>query len=279
MAHNIKMVVTDLDGTLFDNNTKVSNTDLNTLKELGEKGIIRVAATGRSLYSAKQALSNNFPIDYLVFSTGSGIMDWSDKKMLYEYRLPGKDVEYISNKLIERKINFSIHPPIPDTHCFLYYLSGTDGSDIIELIKLYKDYVSEINLKEIKYTDATQIRAVLPYDVDNFEQVSKLFGHLKVIRATSPINPAYIWLEVFSAGVSKGNGLSFLCRNLNISNKSIVCIGNDYNDIDMLNFAKHSYWVANAANELTTMKNTNVLSATNLQSGFTEAVGQHITLQ
>ena len=72
----LQMVITDLDGTLANPEQKISQADLDTLKRLGEMDIIRVIATGRSLYSAIKILDKNLPIDYLLFSSGAGILSW-----------------------------------------------------------------------------------------------------------------------------------------------------------------------------------------------------------
>ena len=54
----IKMVVTDLDGTLLRDDKSIGYTDRNAFEKLGEK-IIRVAATGRSLYSISKVIPKN----------------------------------------------------------------------------------------------------------------------------------------------------------------------------------------------------------------------------
>jgi len=67
------MIITDLDGTLLTRERTVSNNDINTLVDLGKLNIPRIIATGRSVLSAKRVLSDNFPIDFLIFLlTGKG---------------------------------------------------------------------------------------------------------------------------------------------------------------------------------------------------------------
>lgn len=68
LSPDIHMVVTDLDGTLLNTDHQISETNKQTLHWLGDKKITRVAATGRTLFSSKKVLSNDTPIDYLIFS-------------------------------------------------------------------------------------------------------------------------------------------------------------------------------------------------------------------
>ena len=76
------MVVTDLDGTLIRSDRTFADDDLEALRVLGSEGIVRVIATGRSLYSARLVLDPEFPIDYLIFSTGAGILEWQSQTLI-----------------------------------------------------------------------------------------------------------------------------------------------------------------------------------------------------
>ena len=53
---NIKLVATDLDGTFLKDDRTVSAGNIEALRKLGEKNIIRVAATGRDLKKVKEVL-------------------------------------------------------------------------------------------------------------------------------------------------------------------------------------------------------------------------------
>ncbi len=68
---SIKMVVTDLDGTLLRNDKTISDEAWKSFHILGEKKIIRVAATGRNMFSLRKVIPSDFPFDFIVFSTGS----------------------------------------------------------------------------------------------------------------------------------------------------------------------------------------------------------------
>ena len=58
MSKDWEMIITDLDGTLLNNNREVSLLDMKSLFWLGENDIPRVIATGRSFYSTKKALKD-----------------------------------------------------------------------------------------------------------------------------------------------------------------------------------------------------------------------------
>ena len=77
-----RILITDLDGTLLNQERKVSPADRDALQRCPDHGIVRVVATGRNLYSAHKVLTPDFPIDYLIFSSGAGLVDWPRQELL-----------------------------------------------------------------------------------------------------------------------------------------------------------------------------------------------------
>ena len=84
------LAISDLDGTLLQGEAEISDTDLAAFALLESRGIPRVIATGRSLFSTRRVLQNDFPIDYLVFSAGAGVMDWREQKLLRKQTIPAE---------------------------------------------------------------------------------------------------------------------------------------------------------------------------------------------
>jgi len=271
MANNIKMVVTDLDGTLAKSDSSVCDVDIETLEKLGELGLCRVIATGRSLYSARTVLNDDFPIDYLVFSTGAGIMDWNTKTIIKEEHLPKDEVESISRVLNDHKVDFTIQHKIPNNHCFSYLLHNKENVDFMHRLEIYKGFEQPLDLNSIE--DATQILAILEDDIDWFEELRSLFDDIKVVRTTSPLNGKSIWMEIFPKHVSKAYGINYLCEMLKINKSQTIGIGNDYNDIDLLDFCKYSFVVSNAPKDL---KRKYPSVASNDMNGFTDFINKLI---
>src|SRR6056297_272591 len=76
------MVVTDFDGTIYTSGKTIHPHDLETLKNLKKNGFVRVIATGRSMQSLYRAVDSSFPVDYVIFSSGAGVLDLKRGKLL-----------------------------------------------------------------------------------------------------------------------------------------------------------------------------------------------------
>ena len=253
-----KMFITDLDGTLFTHEETISEKNIETLINLKEKNIVRAIATGRSLYSARQILENDFPIDYLIFSSGAGIINWKTQKLIYDAHLSVEDSMHIAKYLHTLKIDFMIHHTIPDNHYFDYFHLPESNQDFLNRLNLYHDSANLKDYSSFKGIKAAQFLALVPkcnnnnqkFGVEVYEKVKSFLSEYNVIRTTSPLNHTDIWIEIFPKQVSKGFGVKHLADKLKLDYSNIACIGNDYNDLDMLNEFSHSYIVNNAPQEL-----------------------------
>ena len=270
MTHNnYEIVITDFDGTLINNNREVSLADMKSLYCLGEKNIIRVIATGRNFFSISKAIKDNFPIDYLIFSSGAGIYDWKKKVLMHSQFLPDIEVKQISKILINNNVDFMIHEIIPENHKFVFYRSFNHNPDFERRILVYKEFAIELDLSAESYKHACQILAVFPNNINLFDEIQQKFNDIKIIRTTSPLDGDSIWMEIFPETVSKGHAVDWLCKKLNINQAKTISIGNDYNDIDMLEYTAEKYVVSNAPNDL---KERFPVCKSNQESGFTNAL-------
>lgn len=246
----IQMIISDLDGTLLDNNHCLSQENIDVFRKLGDMNIIRVIATGRNYFSFNRVIPSDMPIDYLIFSSGAGIMEWKNKKIIHSEKLHATTVYTIAKHLRKSNINFMLQSPIPDNHYFVYSLESKPLPDFNRRLKLYKGYHKAIDWNNAGFGDASQFIVILPDDVDFFDRIRKKINGVKVIRATSPIDKKSIWMEIFPEQVSKANAINFLCRKLNIDQKETCSFGNDYNDIDMLKFTHYSFVVSDSPEKL-----------------------------
>ena len=76
-------------------------------------------------------------------------------------------------------------------------------------------------------------------------------------------------MEVFPNGVSKGHSAEWLCKKLGIEQTQTISIGNDYNDIELLEWTAQSYVVENSPEQL---KKRFLITKSNEEDGFAEVV-------
>lgn len=251
---NIRLVATDLDGTFLKNDKSISKDDIRMLELLGERNVLRVVATGRNLKKVREVLPDYLPFDYVAFSSGAGIYDWKTKKLVYRQNLDRETTHGIIQYFIEKDTNFHLFRAVPENYrC--WYFRGKKYCEEFERYFEFHNSVSEVlPIKEKLEKDACQFLVIFPNEPKAFIKVKKeleeQFDDIKVVRTSSPLDTNYIWMEIFHKDVSKGNAVRFLCKQKRIHHHMTFGIGNDYNDLDLLNFTSFSYLVDNGPEEL-----------------------------
>lgn len=262
--------VTDLDGTLLNIDHTISAQNRDALDKLGDANVCRVAATGRSLYSLHKVIPVSTPFDYIIFSTGAGVMNWHTQKIILARHISKDHVTDTFKKLLKLNEDFMFHAPIPENHRFLAVRSR-GLPDFYRRIGLYQDFSLEWDSKSgLPWQEGTQFLVVADEkEEDLYLKLINLLNPLKVIRTTSPIDHMSLWIEIFSPEVSKGSAVEYLLNLLSLNKDNLMVIGNDYNDSDMLQLTNNSYVTSNAPFELT--KRYRIVSDYN-NHGFAEAV-------
>ena len=270
------MVITDLDGTLLQSDHSISPTDYNTLEELGEAGICRVAATGRNLMKVRQVLTPGMPFDFVIFSSGAGLMEWKTQKLLMAMSIPADEASEIMHFLIDENLNFKVSREIPDNHHFAWW-NSTPCEEFDRYLSFHEVLGEAVPIQKGDAFPISQVLIFLPRDAGHFDLIKQKilnrFPHVSVIRATSPLNPEFTWMEIFPEGVTKAHGVEEVCRITGIPKENTLGIGNDFNDMELLDYTRHSYVVDNAPDEL---KFRYQNSLAHHEDGFSYAVRKHL---
>ena len=247
-----EMIITDLDGTLLNSSGSISPRNREALEQLAQTEIITVIATGRNLYSLRQVVPAELPIDYIVFSSGAGIYDCQKREIVESHDLAPDFAKQSAMEFHARSIDYFIHSPIPENHFFDYYIFDQNAdTDAWERIENYRKFATPINdITEYCFRNSCQVIGISQANPQNYSSIKKALESLSVIRTTSPLDKKSLWIEVLPPDVSKALACAKLCQKLNIKRGQTIGIGNDYNDLDLMKWVGEPFLVANAAQSL-----------------------------
>lgn len=247
---NIKLVATDLDGTFLRNDRTISRRNLEALQQLGELGILRVAATGRNLRKVSEVIAADVPFDYIVYSSGAGIYNWKEKRHIFQQNIGSEAAILLSDYFRKMNYNFSVFAPAPDNHKLWFHKGGEECEEFNRFFSFHDSWAEVLSGKGSFSNGLCQFLLIIPENEENFSVLKKEIevqsDQIRVIRSSSPVTRGYIWVEVFHHEVSKGQGVKHLCSLLSIPEEETAGVGNDYNDLDLLNFTAYSFVAENA---------------------------------
>jgi len=264
------LLISDLDGTLLPKGGSVSVKDKDTLAQARLEGNLCVIATGRSLYGVETELEPDFPIDYLIFSSGAGIFDWKNKELIHHNSLSTEQVQTVFHQINEHEVDFTIQLSAPHSHRFYFSPRNPSNVDFHNRIEFHKDHGEPLNPQELpKSASEFIIIQSHPTTPQLFETLrNSLSPQFNVVRATSPFDGKSLWVEILHAQSSKATASEWLRNKHRIPIEKTFALGNDYNDLQLLAWAGKSWVVGDAVPELLA---TYPKVAPHHQSSFTEA--------
>jgi hydroxymethylpyrimidine pyrophosphatase-like HAD family hydrolase len=236
----------DLDGTLAKSDGYISPQDKAAFEMLKDNNILRVIVTGRSPYSADKVIDSSFPIDYLVCSTGCAVFKWPEKDLIEKHGLTKDEANLAATAFRKRKIDFMVLDEVPQNHRFSAHVFNEVHPDMQRRIDLYDGHVKRANYDSPAKGGACQLIGVVSEGVDIMDELSNELDGMKVLRATSPLDGKSVWIEIYPKHISKGSVAKNICENAKVDFNKTAGIGNDYNDLDLLEFVRNPYVVSNA---------------------------------
>ncbi|MDP0488408.1 MAG: HAD family hydrolase [Fusobacterium sp. JB021] len=234
----IKLIATDMDGTLLNDEKQIDNKFWNIHEKLTEKGIHFLIASGRQYYNIFEYVKHLKANIIILAENGSIIME--DGKELFSKCLPKED----AIKLIEVGRN------IPTGHLIFCgkkkaYIENTDPEFITELEKYYKKYeivedITKVDDEALKITicDLTGAeKNTYPYYKDYYDKYKVAIS-------------GEIWVDVVDKDINKGVALEILQEKLGIKKAETMVFGDYLNDYELMQQGDYSFAMENAHPEL-----------------------------
>ena len=276
--------LTDFDGTIkpHDPKTPLAPADLTALKRLGADGWVRAVVTGRSLFSFATAWEPGLELDWLIFSSGSGLCPWGPLgpgALLEARSLKPPEAESALKTALDLDFGFFAYLPPPDGHHFYYSKPPAQvPSGFDKRLKFFAaqsrpfpaDY---FDLAPVDRPALSQLLLMIPEpEVARVEaELDRRLPDLSRLASASPFSDGCRWLEVLPPGVSKGRAAAALAERLGLDRNRTVAMGNDHNDRDLLDWAGRAFVTRDAPPDLLT-RHRSIDPAG--QGGLAQAVAQ-----
>jgi len=259
----IKLIASDMDGTLLDKNGNLPKDFFEVLEALKKRNIKFVAASGRPYITLK---ANFKPISdelYFICDNGAYIVE---------------NAEICSISIIDKektRLVIEACSKIPDIHVLLCGLKS------FYHLQLPDVFASEINKY---YLNTTIVSDLLNIDDEIFKITvcDSLISSENSFKILDPIfNDKLLlvpsgmhWLDITNIGITKGAALEEIQKRDNISFDETMVFGDYFNDVSMLSKAHYSFVMENALDEM--KQYGNYLAKSNNDNGVMDAIKQYV---
>lgn len=265
-----KAVCLDLDGTLLDDDKKISDRCFLLLDNLIENGIEVIIATGRHFYMVSDFL-RPLKRDIMVCANNGAMSRFKESNKLV-------NVEYVSNckflEIYNKALECGMNPYIyVDSFVDGYHLAIKDGQpkkshfeeNIVDK-KIAVDSVRYFSQIDVKSLETVLCIAFL----DQKERIDEFFEHFKdeedLVKNMYFVPNGKKVLEFQSKKADKWIAITNYLKSKNINLSEVVSFGDEFNDKSMVKNSGMGFAMKNGIEELKSLTN-NITEFTNNEDG------------
>ena len=255
----IKLVATDIDGTIFIPEKEFTSGVKKCIKKLSEKGVKVVLVTGR-MNAAATKIAKDLGLDTQVVSYQGGLVV-ENETTLYERYLTEEQTARILQWAKEEKIHINLY-----NNDILY-----SEKDCYEVQRYCNNLHTERTVSPFDKIKKDKINKLLAIDYSNPERISRyekelqnIFPDLYIVKSTP------YFLEFSNPEASKKCAVEFLQNYWGLKKEEILTIGDQNNDIALLQAGGVKVAMGNATDELKEI--ADYITDSVYEDGFVKAI-------
>ncbi len=260
----IKLVVTDIDGTIYSPESGIKDSVKECIKQLTNQGIIVAIATGRTYGSAKN-VADRIGIKCPLICYQGGLVNSYDGEILDAKYLDEKTARKIIKDFRKRNIHLNVYVEdklyVEDDNKYIKDYIGDKGID----------YFKVESFDELDFTKLNKLLAI-KYDtnfIDNLiKELREKYPDIYVVKSYD------YFCEIANKEATKGHAIKFLAEKYGITTDEVMAIGDQNNDIEMIETAGIGVAMGNGTEEIKC--SADYITDTVENDGFVKAVKKFV---
>jgi len=285
----IDAIAIDLDGTLLGPDGRVSQPNIDAVARARDAGVAVLICTGRGLAESRHALAAIEQLDPVVVAGGSIVADPSTAATLHRATIEADLVRAATDIFHAERAPALV---LKDPHGLDYDYLVLEGSDRHPLDPITRWWFDEHNLRvrtaehahhdeHPEHTVRVGMCAVGQVSARAAEAVTRALGDAVVMHDFAAVHPQHHAaeivhiLELFSPHATKWGGITWICQQRNLDPARVAAIGDEINDLTMIEAAGLSVAMGNA--KLRIKQAAQYHTATNADHGVAQAINNILT--
>ncbi len=250
--HDRYLILSDIDGTLLNDNNELDNLTIKVISKLSQMGHIFALTTGRPPNGSID-IYNKLGLDSLMVNFNGAYISFPNRKDVYSEIKLGFNVQIIHNLFKSKKLQMYTKNFFVETN-YGHYMKYIPKNRTERKMLFSKFHVKNQNEILIAKSDLSNIKNdVYSFliELDNEKHLDDLIRQIKFFSDTLI---SRVWyekslgciIEINSKFATKGTALLFLSSYYGISLSRCIAFGDGDNDAEMLKLAGYGYAMKNA---------------------------------
>ncbi|MBN1299575.1 MAG: Cof-type HAD-IIB family hydrolase [Actinobacteria bacterium] len=259
----IKLIAIDLDGTLFDSRSKISQKNINAIKDCLSMGVRVVITTAKTVYWVKKLIKSLGLKDPQIASAGAAIIDLS-LMPVYIKKIPRTC--FFKMVMLSRENSVGLGVSCLDG--YVYYENENPSLKHIWDSKERPKYAPDLLDRKISEQVLLVTATVDPDDAFNEILVKELDAKVNIRRA------GQYFLTAYNKNTGKTKALKKILKICGIRKNEVMAIGDSESDLGMINLASIGVAMGNAPENVKSA--ADFVSKDNDSDGVYEAIEKFV---
>lgn len=267
------LIAIDIDGTLLTSRREISPGTLQALRRAVSAGKRVALCTGRSLNSGRAAAEKVPPATTLIFHSGALILESLDGPLLRAVNMPRALAADLVDFCKRRGHDPLVYEPVPESRYIWVEHPRSANGWRERYLEANADKVFQVDgLEQVLSRDPAQIavagRGSSMHELE--AELAEYGDRIGIILSRSTLVGDYWCMEIVPAGVSKAKSLAFLGERYGIGSERMISIGDNFNDLDMIEYAGLGVAMGNAPD--TVRRAADLVAPTNDADGVAHVI-------
>jgi Cof subfamily protein (haloacid dehalogenase superfamily) len=280
VKRRIQLLAIDIDGTLLDPNFEISAANIAALRRAHESGIEIILVTGRRhAFAVPIAEKLGFYDKLWLISSNGAITRSFAGETFHRDLLPAETAKRLAAEMLPFRGNLVITFDQESKGALVLEHTRELSGSIQRWLKSNMQFIEFVVPIEDALT-RDPVQAMFCGGVERMQQgqaallASDLKPDVTILRTEYPHRDLCI-MDVLNRDCSKGHALKRWAEHRGLGSDDVMAIGDNYNDIEMLEFAGTPVVMANASSEL--KQNGWHVTLSNSESGVAAAVEKFVS--
>lgn len=253
----IRAVAVDIDGTLTDPNFQVSTRNLEALRAAHQAGVQIILATGRR-HDYAMPIARQIGVPLLLISSNGALVRSSDGETLCTEYLPAelarRLIGYMAEYRAHAVLTFDRAANVPGNDSLVLESADELNNTVSRWLEVNRPYIKFVSPLENALTE-DPLQAMYCGRLAKMEEIERKIRQASFLNEMTILKTQYdhrdlCILDILTQNCSKGHALRRWAESQGIDRSQVMAIGDNYNDLEMLEFAGFAVVMGNASHEL-----------------------------
>ncbi|WPC40495.1 Cof-type HAD-IIB family hydrolase [Clostridium sp. JS66] len=259
----IKLIASDMDGTLINDEGKINEKMFGLINDLHEKNIKFAAASGR-FYSQ---LSKNFKkirTSIIFISHNGALVKYNNKgETLYSSCISIENIEHVAS--LKRDFGEEL------------FLGAAEDAYIVDPSQTILEEFKFVEVPSVIVKTFKEVKCPI-YRMTYYIKDGVRQETIEYLKDNLNENLEFVvsgdkWIDIMNKGTSKGSAIKILQEKFDINENNTMVFGDYYNDLSMFKEAYYSYAMENAPEDV--KKHANFIAENNNKNGVYNVINKY----